>query len=136
MRPGVQPPSRALIGALFGVLLLIAILFLVGPEEEDRRGSTGAGPGLSGALTDPLPSPVDSPPVEVSRKDINRASVADLMDVEGLGEVLARRIIRERDRRGGFESVDDALDVEGIGIERWKALRERFTVARDQQDGK
>jgi competence protein ComEA len=45
-----------------------------------------------------------------------------------VGPVLARRIVEERERRGGFRSVDDLIAVKGIGSAVLEGLRERVRV--------
>lgn len=47
--------------------------------------------------------------------DINRAEARELALLPGIGPVLARRIVENRDRLGPFESVSDLTRVHGIG---------------------
>ena len=49
------------------------------------------------------------------RLDINSATKAQLMELPGIGEILAEEIIAYRSQNGNFESVDDLIFVEGIG---------------------
>ena len=49
------------------------------------------------------------------RLDINSATKAQLMELPGIGEILAEEIIAYRSKNGSFESVDDLILVEGIG---------------------
>lgn len=44
--------------------------------------------------------------------------------VEGIGPVLAQRIVEFRDERGGVSSIDELQEVDGIGESRVEALRE------------
>lgn len=44
--------------------------------------------------------------------------------VEGIGPVLASRIIEFRDERGSLSSIDELREVDGIGDARLEALRE------------
>lgn len=44
--------------------------------------------------------------------------------VEGIGPVLASRIIEFRDERGSVSSIDELREVDGIGVARLEALRE------------
>ena len=76
---------------------------------------------VSGA---PRPSREASP----SRVDLNRALPKELEQITGIGPELARRIVEERTRRGGFASVDELLDVPGIGPRTLEIVREQVFV--------
>jgi competence protein ComEA len=60
--------------------------------------------------------------------NVNTATSAQLEELPGIGPVLAGAIIDERERRGGFRSVNELRDVRGIGEKRFADLRERVTV--------
>ena len=49
------------------------------------------------------------------RLNINTATQVQLMELPGIGEVTAERIITYRTENGLFHSTDDLLNVEGIG---------------------
>jgi competence ComEA-like helix-hairpin-helix protein len=54
--------------------------------------------------------------VEQRRLDLNRATVAELERLPGIGDKLAHSIIASRNARGGqFRSVEDLLQIDGIG---------------------
>lgn len=46
---------------------------------------------------------------------LNAVSAEELCDLPGIGPVLAERIIRYREQRGRFESLDELRRVKGIG---------------------
>jgi len=50
----------------------------------------------------------------MSLSALNSASKAELMEINGIGEVKASAIIKER-RKGKFKSFEDVQRVEGIG---------------------
>lgn len=59
---------------------------------------------------------------------INTATAADFERLSGIGKVLAARIVAYRDEHGSFASVDELINVSGIGPKRLAALRERCFV--------
>ena len=60
--------------------------------------------------------------------NLNLATQAQLEALPGIGPQLAAAIIKERDRRGGFRSVNELSSVRGIGDKRLADLRELVTV--------
>lgn len=55
--------------------------------------------------------------------DLNTATVDDLMQVDGIGEKTAEKIIAYRNEIGRYTFIEQLLDVEGIGdkkLENWK----------------
>ncbi|HET8580553.1 MAG TPA: helix-hairpin-helix domain-containing protein [Nitrospiraceae bacterium] len=62
------------------------------------------------------------------RLDINRATIEELQGLPGIGEVLARRVVERRRARGSFHTVEDLLEVKGIGEKRLNSLRPLILV--------
>lgn len=60
--------------------------------------------------------------------NLNTATVEELAQLPGIGEVTARRIIRHREKSGKFRSVDELLVVRGISQKKLEALRPYLTV--------
>lgn len=60
--------------------------------------------------------------------DLNRASAEDLALLPGIGPETARAIVAERERRGGFGSVDALLDVKGIGPKTLEGVRDTLEI--------
>ncbi len=62
------------------------------------------------------------------RVRLNTASVADLEQLPGIGPVTAQRIVALREERGPYATVEDLLDVPGIGEGKLAALRDAVIV--------
>ncbi|MEO3779030.1 ComEA family DNA-binding protein [Micromonospora sp. B11E3] len=60
--------------------------------------------------------------------NLNTATLAQLDALPGVGPVLAQRILTHRDQHGGFRSVGDLRQVEGIGDARYEQLKDLVTV--------
>ncbi|WP_436971239.1 helix-hairpin-helix domain-containing protein [Micromonospora chersina] len=96
-------------------------LILVGvgapPGQAAPPGpATGGGPAAGGAA--PGSGPVN----------LNTATLAQLDALPGVGPVLAQRILDHRDQHGGFRSVSDLRQVDGIGDARYEQLKDLVTV--------
>ncbi|MCC7205254.1 MAG: helix-hairpin-helix domain-containing protein [Phycisphaeraceae bacterium] len=66
--------------------------------------------------------------------DLNTATPTELAWLPGVGPALAQRIVEERDKRGGFGSVNDLESVPGIGPARLEAIAARVTISSPAQD--
>lgn len=62
------------------------------------------------------------------RLNINEATKNQLMELPGIGDVIADRIIAYRDENGPFQSTDDLMNVEGIGEKKLQSLEELIKV--------
>ncbi len=46
------------------------------------------------------------------------------MRLPGIGEVIAKRIIEYRKSTGGFNSIEDILQVKGIGSKKFEKIKD------------
>jgi competence protein ComEA len=60
--------------------------------------------------------------------DLNTATLEQLDELPGVGPATAQAILDARDEVGRFASVDDLLDVRGIGPAKLEGLRDLVTV--------
>ena len=60
--------------------------------------------------------------------DINSADRDTLCTLNGIGEVLAERIIAFREQNGAFAVIEDIMQVPGIGSGTFEKIRSRITV--------
>lgn len=103
-------------GALPGADL--AALNLAAPLVDGQHLVVGA-IGPDGV---PAASPGDT------RVRVNTADAASLDSLPGVGPVLAARIVAYREANGPFETVEDLLDVPGIGESKLAAMRDAVLV--------
>jgi competence protein ComEA len=102
-------------GALLQSLNLAAPLVdgtqVLVPKEGATVPAEGSGTGSTGSLV-----------------NVNTATNAELETLPGIGEVIAQAIVDHRTENGPFTSVDQLLDVTGIGDATLENIRELVTV--------
>ncbi|MFJ3963815.1 helix-hairpin-helix domain-containing protein [Streptomyces sp. NPDC090036] len=89
---------------------------VVGATAQPLPGGPGGGPGIGtgiGAGTGTATGPLS----------LGSATVAQLDGLPGVGPVLAQHIVDFRTARGGFRSVEELRQVNGIGERRFADLR-------------
>ena len=62
------------------------------------------------------------------RLDINTASLQQLTLLPGIGETIAQRIIDYRTKHGRFQSIDELLQVNGIGEKKFEQMKPYIKV--------
>ena len=55
-------------------------------------------------------------------------SAEELKTLSGIGDTRAESIIRYREEQGGFQSVEDLMNVEGIKEGVFEKIKDRITV--------
>jgi len=59
--------------------------------------------------------------------NINTAPVEVLVELDGIGETLAQRIVTYREDNP-FESIEEIMEVKGIGQKTFEGIKARITV--------
>jgi competence protein ComEA len=86
-----------------------------GKVDVPRRGEL--------APSTPSPGPSGASPVS-----LNAADAAALESIPGIGPVTAQAIIAARDSLGGFDSLEQLLEVDGIGPATFESIRAYVTL--------
>ena len=63
--------------------------------------------------------------------DLNTATVEQLKELPKIGDKTAKAIVKYREDHGGFKSVDELLNVKGIGKKKLELLRPWVTVVKN-----
>jgi competence protein ComEA len=109
-RPGAQLESLNLAAPLVDGTQILVVREGVEAPAPAPVGGSGAGAAAGGLI------------------NVNTASATDLEVLPGVGEVIAQAIVDHRTENGPFTSVDQLLDVSGIGDATLEDIRELVTV--------
>ena len=74
------------------------------------------------------PPPVSGGAVAGGLIDVNTATAIELEELPGVGEVIAQAIVDYRTENGPFTSIDQLVDVSGIGDATLESIRDLVTV--------
>ena len=100
--------------------------FLIDGEKLDIPFVEGGSPVL--------PTPVENNPVlpgtssSTELIDINTASSFELEALPGIGPTTAQKIIEYREQNGAFVSIEDIINVSGIGPGLYERIKDLITV--------
>ena len=104
---------------LFFAVLTLLFLFLVALRYRENTSFVGREEYLvvtearSGSMTP-----------EIHYVNVNTATKEELCTLDGIGEVLAQRILEDREANGPYRSVEDLLRVKGIGEKTLEKIRD------------
>jgi competence protein ComEA len=104
-------------------------------------------PGLETERKDTVSTPTESPSPPALRTkspviapprrsvtfpiDLNTAAREELLELPGIGDTLAERIVAYRKSHGAFRNVEELRKVKGIGKKRMDRVRPLVTAAHD-----
>ena len=90
----------------------------------------GSGPlKLKISVLGPEEDPSSQTPEQKTGKiNINSATAAELDSLSGIGPTKAQAIVDYRNQNGPFRTIDDLLNVPGIGPKTLDAIRDQITV--------
>ncbi len=63
--------------------------------------------------------------------NLNSATKEELMRIDGIGEVLATRVIGYREKIGVFRDVNQIKNVEGIGDKMFESIKKYLSIEQE-----
>ena len=78
-----------------------------------------------------LPGATEEPTSQNSQDliNINTASLEELDGLPGIGPTIAQRIIDYRDENGPFQTIEDLMNVSGVGPSTFDQIKDLITVS-------
>lgn len=110
-----------------GLLLTAAAVFLAALALLYVRASAAA-EGADYTITAARQAGAEITPEAPGLLDINTADLDQLQSLKGIGPALAQRIIDFREENGPFQSVEDLLQVKGIGEATLEGFRDHVAA--------
>ena len=124
-----EKPLFWLLSALF-VIVCICILLV---SALNRQSDTVYVTDLSTSVENINSAPVEASPSGTSAPisvliNINTADIEELKSLPGIGDAIAGRIIDYREENGGFDTIEEIMEVSGIGEKIFEAIKEQIIV--------
>ena len=63
-------------------------------------------------------------PITLTKVNINKASKEELATINGISETIAEKIIEYRETSGPFHSLEEIMNVTGIGVKTYEKIRD------------
>ena len=60
--------------------------------------------------------------------DINSATVLQLLDLPGIGDTIAQRIVDYREKNGPFQTIEELMYIDGIGEKKLQEIKSLIRV--------
>ena len=81
-------------------------------------------------LTDTIPPPANETETRSGGNlvNINSASASELQELPGIGPAYSNRIVEWRNENGRFTSIDQLLEIKGIGEKRLASIKPLITL--------
>jgi competence protein ComEA len=71
------------------------------------------------------------PAMAGEKVNLNSATVEQLIEIKGIGEVLAQRIVDYRQVHGNFKNLEELKNVKGVGDKTWEKLVPYLALAKE-----
>ncbi|MDI6793391.1 MAG: ComEA family DNA-binding protein, partial [bacterium] len=92
---------------------------------------TDMGKSVSGSKTEVVGSITVKESKTFDKKvNLNTATLEEIESLPKIGPAIAKRIIEYRDTHGGFKSIEEIIEVKGIGEKTFEKIKGLITVGK------
>ncbi|RCL29144.1 competence protein ComEA [Pseudomonas sp. AFG_SD02_1510_Pfu_092] len=103
--------------------------YLLLPLFTSLSFSLSAAPASTTSVAEPVPVVAQVQTQEAPRLDLNKADALTLQkELNGIGKTKAEAIVAYREANGPFASVDELLEIKGIGNALLERNRDKLMV--------
>lgn len=122
--------ESAQIKFLMGVTLLLAALIVVYNAFYIPDAVSFTQISTDGSQSEELESGQTEKEEETNpgKVSINRADETELDTLPGIGPALAKAIVEYREENGGFSSLEELMEVPGIGEKKFAELKDLVSL--------
>lgn len=106
---------------LFIIAVSIALIYRI-------TIATGSGMSVYDQLVAGNDATITEPTHIVGKINLNTATYDDLVQLPGIGNVLAERILEYRKTHGNFTVIDELLNISGIGTAKFDKIKDYISV--------
>ncbi|MBE6837398.1 MAG: helix-hairpin-helix domain-containing protein [Ruminococcus sp.] len=122
--PEIKAGAIVVITLMIVAMALIFMSLIVRDETDDKNYETKTTPPQTANTT------LKTTMVEVKFPlDLNKATFEQLLQIDGVGEDIAGKIISYRNEIGHFSTVYQLLEISGIGEKRYEMLMKYLYVS-------
>ena len=111
-----------------GIFLCLLVGIFVG------RNLTSAYVPIDNAINTTGQNTPAKPQVNNGKIDLNTATLQQLQLLPGVGETIAQRILDYRSEHNSFNSVEDLMNVSGIGEKKFEQIKPYVKVGGNYED--
>lgn len=88
---------------------------IVIPNKDDANNNVGSSSISTGVSSDGI-------------ININTATLTELQNITGIGETKAQSIIKYREKNGGFKSIEEIKNIDGIGAKTFEKIKDQISI--------
>lgn len=118
-----------LVAAVVLMVVLVGYNVFLVPRGDALEVNAGESFEMSSSESEEVPEESESSESENKIININTADAEELETLPGIGPATAAEIIEYREKVGIIRSVDELLNVSGIGEKKLEAIRDKIKLS-------
>jgi competence protein ComEA len=105
---------------IFALVIVVSMVIATVPGVFAQEAEKG--------VTQKVEQEVEKKVEGINIININKASAEELMQLKGIGDAYAKRIVEYREQQGMFKAPEDIMKVQGIGPKTFESIKDQITV--------